>query len=119
MKLKTLILLLLAGTLAYSCRKEFREETSSSSDNMSELRVADSFNWKTTADYHFSITANTNGIVRIQSEEGVVFHRANLSSHKEYNTKVAIPTYVKSILVRQGNATVMVELNSESINLTL
>ncbi len=119
MKHFSLLLLLLIGMLTLSCRKDYSQQPETVPQSMDELRVSDSFNWKTTTDYHFTLTAGKNGIVEIRSEDGIVFHRANLISGASYKTKLAVPSYVKNLVIFHRGQMTHVELNNELIDLTI
>ena len=61
--------------------------------SMSQLKVADDFNWKTTHDVELDLVAGTRSTVIIKSAEGVVYEKALLVPGEPYKTTLTLPTY--------------------------
>jgi hypothetical protein len=118
---RILFLIFAASLILASCNRDrYKEKLEVDLNNSTQqLTVPLDFNWKTTTDYHLTFTASKNGIVEIQSEEGLVFHRANLTLGNKYKTKLAVPSYVKNLVIFHRGQKTLVELNNELIDLTI
>ena len=86
-----------AVILLSGCRKdlEVMEPASTNEDvsSMSQLKVADDFNWKTTQDVELDLVAGTRSTVIIKSASGVVYEKALLVPGEPYKTILTLPTY--------------------------
>lgn len=82
-----------------SCVKDRTPIDNPTTANMNQLVVPNNFDWKTTTQYNFKISATQNGIVEIRSDEGLVFHKLNYVTGKDLELNLSLPTYLKKIQV--------------------
>ncbi|AXJ02352.1 hypothetical protein CYPRO_3117 [Cyclonatronum proteinivorum] len=75
-------------------------DTSQPVESSEDLRVPDSFDWRTQRDITFNLTGYETGLVQLVDEEGTTYHRANLIDTQEYSFRLTIPAYMKEITVR-------------------
>jgi len=100
MKTRMFKFALIAGftvILLSGCHKdlEMMEPAAANEDvtSMSQLKVADDFNWKTTQDVELDLVAGTRSTVIIKSASGVVYEKALLVPGEPYKTILTLPTY--------------------------
>lgn len=86
-----------AVILLSGCHKdlEVMEPAAANEDvsSMSQLKVADDFNWKTTQDVEIDLVAGTRSTVIIKSASGVVYEKALLVPGEPYKSILTLPTY--------------------------
>jgi hypothetical protein len=92
-------LLVLAGTMFLSCRKnDLREQQQDQEITMENLQVTPTFNWETTREVTVVLTSNASGVVRIQPTEGMnPYNKGYLEKGTTYETIIKIPTYADSV----------------------
>ncbi|MDP2236989.1 MAG: hypothetical protein Q8J88_11190 [Bacteroidales bacterium] len=92
-------LTLTVAMLVLSCRKHTDEPDSAI--KMENLSVSSSFDWETSHNVEFVITADESKMVRIVSENGkIVFHQGFYSSLPEpYTIKLNLPKIVTKVMV--------------------
>lgn len=104
---KTILLIVMITIIALftSCKKDnIDPPTIQKPQSMNELVASPTFDWKTTKDYHFSIKGINDGVLKIISDNGVVYHRGNMKANTVYSINISLPSYEKSVrLVYWGN----------------
>ncbi|MCH8487259.1 MAG: hypothetical protein LAT75_10350 [Candidatus Cyclonatronum sp.] len=64
-----------------------------------DLRVPDSFDWRTQRDISFTLTGYETGLMRFIAEDGTVYHQANLIDTQPYTFRLTVPAYMTEITV--------------------
>jgi len=96
----TFALLIVFGLIFTACDAPSNsKDSTNSAKGMENINVPSDFDWKTTSDIQFSLTAYQKGRVQILSENGSVFHQANLGEDNSYEVKLTIPAYVDELKV--------------------
>lgn len=111
-----LILLVVTNTIA--CVKFDPKTPTDPEVKMELLKVDSNFDWKTSRDVKFSITADYSSIIRITSLDGKVnYHIGFYSKFPEaYSITINLPTYINSVLV--NGKLVQISGTSAQISLT-
>lgn len=88
-----------------SCKKDdIQPPAKQKPQTMDELVASQNFNWKTTKVYYFNLSGGNDGIVKILSADGNVYHKGFMRANTNYSIKVTLPSYEKSVrLVYWGN----------------
>ncbi|MDD4921266.1 MAG: hypothetical protein PHS30_02175, partial [Bacteroidales bacterium] len=84
-------------------------------ENFDDLNVSSNFNWETSHDVEFLITADHTTVINITSEDGTIqYHKGFYSQLPDaYEVKINLPTYVQRVLVNGVSTSVtgtMVEI---------
>jgi hypothetical protein len=118
MKTKILFIGILFITLiATSCKKDDIEPpTVQKPQNMNELVASQSFDWKTTKDFQFTINGNIDAVVKIVSANGVVYHKGFLKTNSPYKVNLSLPTYEKTVRIIYFGKDIECSLNQLVIN---
>jgi len=74
-----------------------------------DLNISSDFNWETSHEVEFLITADYSTVINITSEDGKIQYYKGFYSElpNVYNVKVNIPTFVKKVLVNGISASVV------------
>jgi len=99
--LKTLAVILITALVFTACDapNSSADRDDSSVNSMGDLRVPANFDWKTHKDFTINITGYENGRVRIISEDGAVYHQANVAANNQYSAKITVPAYRDHVIV--------------------
>lgn len=112
--------LLIALLVLASCKSPNRSNGVDGNGNnnattIESINVPSNFDWKTFADYEFTVNAGVPGLVEVLSKRGGVYHRAYLNGREAYTFVLSLPTYEKEVRLRhQGQETVL-DLSSKSL----
>ncbi len=118
-KINVLTILIIGLVFLSSCKKEVVQPTAtvaSKPQNMRELVASPTFDWKTTKDYHLTLTGNFNEVVTIKSKSGVVFHKGFMKSNISYVLNITIPASQKSVHLIYHGQDIECTLNQTIIN---
>ncbi|MBS4060515.1 MAG: LruC domain-containing protein [Bacteroidetes bacterium] len=101
--------------LTLSCRKHIDEPDSAI--KMENLSVSSSFDWETTHNVEFIITADESKMVRIVSENGkIVYHQGFYSTMPApYNIKLNLPKIVTKVMVNDR----LTDITSNTVSVQL
>ncbi|PKP50975.1 MAG: hypothetical protein CVT92_13870 [Bacteroidetes bacterium HGW-Bacteroidetes-1] len=99
-----------------SCKKDRFDGPDTTPENMEQLTVPTSFDWKTTKDIQLTLTANASGIVEVTNSQGVVYQKAFLTPGQPYAMKLTVPTYEKSVKLKFMGQEASLELGTASLN---
>lgn len=80
-----------------------------------DLRVPDSFDWRTQRDISITLTGYQTGLVSLVAEDGTVYHRANLIDTQAYTFTLTVPAYMKEIKVLYNGHEQKLRLDRPSI----
>jgi ABC-type oligopeptide transport system substrate-binding subunit len=116
MKKIAFILAITLTVLFSSCKKDRFDYVESKPENMGELTVPSSFDWKTTKDVQLTLTAPGNGIVEVNNSQGATFQRAFLMPNQPYEMKLTVPSYEKTVKLKFMGQEVSLELGTANIN---
>lgn len=118
---KLILIFAVFVVLLSSCKKNYTDnEILPENKNMTNLVVNDNFDWKTSTDFEVVMISSTTGVLRINSTNGINYHKGLLTSGVEYNTKVNIPSYVNEIdIVFNGNTHRIILENNNTIEFNL
>ncbi len=117
--LKIISVLVISVVILSSCRKDdILPPANQKPQTMNELVASPSFDWKTTRDYQFTINGFNNGLVKIVSASGVVYHQGFMKANTAYNVKLSLPTYEKSVRLLFWGKDVNCLLSQPAINYT-
>lgn len=86
---------------------------------INDLKIADSFDWATTATYNLTITGYAKSTAKIFSAENVLLHTVMLKKGTPVNVQMTIPTAEKSIRLEFLGEQTEIELTSGSFSITL
>lgn len=120
MKTKIFLIGMLFITLfATSCKKDDIEPlTVQKPQNMDNLVANQSFDWKTTKDFQFTINGNIDAVVKISSSTGVVYHKGFLKTNSPYKVNLSLPSYEKTVHIIYFGKDIECSLNQSIINQT-
>ena len=96
---KLLFLFIMVGLLVTtSCN---RHNPQPANKSITELTVADDFDWQTSTNINFQIKKAASGVITITSEDGsVLFHKGFYNGLGDsYNVSVNLPKYITRVLV--------------------
>jgi len=79
---------------------------------MEDLEISDSFNWNTSKTIEFKISLDSDNLIQIITQDGLIYHRAKVRRDKEYNVKITLPNYYKYIILKIGNNLVELPIDS-------
>ena len=119
MKKTTLLIALGFILFMSSCKKDTPQQPDNKPTTMEELQVPASFNWKTTSDFSLTLTANANGIVEVNNANGATYQKAYLTAGIPYTMKVVVPSYEKSVKLKFGSQTTVLNLTATSMSVDL
>jgi len=117
--LKTLIVMIIGVVILSSCRKEVVQPSvpvANKPQSMSELVASPTFDWKTTKDYHFTLSGSYNEVITVKSASGVVFHKGFMKSNDTYKLNITIPSSEKTVHLIYHGKDVVCNLNQSIIN---
>ncbi len=113
------IAFLLAITLTVfftSCKKDRFDYNEPKPENMEELTIPSSFDWKTTKDIQLTLTAQSNGIVEVTNSQGIAFQKAFLMPNQPYTMKLTVPSYEKTVKLKFLGQEASLELGIASLS---
>lgn len=109
---KLLILSIFALLGLTSCKKQLTEKqngpTKNSVTKFSELKTSETFDWKTTNEITFKYVGiptiePVKSKLTVTSEDvKIIFYAGNQEMAKSYEMKLAVPTNMKSLIVKYG-----------------
>ena len=99
-----------------SCKKDRFDDNDPKPENMEELTVPSSFDWKTTKNIQLTLSAPSNGIVEVTNSQNIAYQKAFLTVGKTYTMKLSLPTYEKNVKIRFMGQEVLIELTGSNIN---
>ena len=85
---------------------------------MSDLKIKSSFDWRTTKTYQFTFTGNVKDYVSIVSEDGSVYHKALLTILSPYKITLTLPTYETKVHFVYNNTDIEYILSGTTVNYT-
>jgi hypothetical protein len=113
--IKILLVLLVALAAMSSCQKEAIPNPDP--QTMDDLIITPAFDWKTTADYDFTLKGTSTHVVQILSADGtVVYKKGLMMANVPYVVHLTLPSYVKDVSLRFFGQSVNVQLASKSIS---
>lgn len=113
---KIAFLTAIAFTIAFtSCKKDRFDDNNQKPENMEELTVPSSFDWKTTKDIQLTLSAPSSGIVEVTNSQDAAYQKAFLTSGATYTMKLTVPTYEKTVKVKFLGQEVNLEISSISL----
>lgn len=67
--------------------------------SIEDLNIPANFDWKTQKDITFELRGYQTSSVRLVSEDGTVYHHANLIDNDVYSFELSVPAYMDKIRV--------------------
>ncbi|MDP2235544.1 MAG: hypothetical protein Q8J88_03820 [Bacteroidales bacterium] len=116
MKKIAFIIAILFPIVFTSCKKDRFDNPDKTPENMEQLTVPSSFDWKTTKDIQLTLSASASGIVEVTNSQGIVYQKAFLSPGQAYLMKLTVPTYEKSVKLKFMGQEAILELGTASLN---
>jgi len=114
---KLFLLLFGLAMIFSSCKRDNNLDPIPSSENMENLDITSSFDWKTTNDYQLTVTGKESNLFEVlSSDKGVAYQRAFLTANEPYFTKIIVPSYEKLIVLKYLDQEVTLELNSDNLS---
>ena len=102
-QLRAFIVIILSIAYLAACNAPTDSGGDSGSQNnvntMGQLDIPADFDWKTHKDISFKLRGYQSSSVRFLSEDGTVYHHANLIDDNEYSFKLTVPAYMEKITV--------------------
>ena len=112
--MKKLFVLLFAFAVIFSACKKYIIPTQL---NMENLVVNSEFDWKTTNDYQLTLMGKESNLFEVlSSDKSIVYQRAFLTANTQYSTKIVVPSYEKSVVLKFLDQEVTLELNSDNLS---
>ena len=112
-KLYVLLVILAGVSLLSSCTKEILPNPDP--QTMNDLVIKDSFNWKTTTDYEFTVTGNINRLLTVTSTDGTIYKKVSLTANQPLKVTLTIPSYENKVNLRFNGQIIEVALVGTSI----
>lgn len=110
---KILFVVLMGVALINSCTKEILPNPNPKT--MDDLVIKATFDWKTVADYKFTIQGTVSRVITIASVSGTEYKKSFLTANQPYTVNLSIPTYEKSVNLKYNGQVVLITLSSSSI----
>ena len=114
-----ILLLIVLGLSMSSCQKDFDDPENANPDqnmSMGNLSISKTFGYETFKIYDFTLTAYTDGLAELMSEDGTAYQRFFLQKRSPFELKVAIPTYEDHVILKFKNKEIKLELESSFMN---
>lgn len=83
--------------------------------NMSQLKVASDFNWKTTREVQVVVTGFVNGLIEVSSAENALYHRAFLKQGQPLAMKLTLPSYEDKVFLNYMGQRIELKLTSNNL----
>ncbi len=81
---------------------------------MEDMNVSANFNWKTYKDVNLNLTGTENSIVKVSSEDGVIYQKAYLRNDS-YQMKLTVPAYEKNVKISYMGKEVSLDISSGNV----
>jgi len=110
---KIFILLTLFSVVFFSSCSKFDNDPidpTSANNSIDELTIPSDFEWETTNDIDFSFQGFTNAYIKVLSQDGTEYLKANLKKNEIFNTRYAIPSYERTLILKYLDRTVEVDI---------
>lgn len=117
MTMKTIKIILFLGIIISfaSCSKnDLNDVNPNEKITIEDLNVSSGFNWQTYETYDLTLKSNLNSQVEIMAGEKII-QKIFLTKNENYTTKVALPTYIKSVTMKHLGKEVLLELDSQNL----
>jgi len=117
--LRLISLLSMSILILYSCRKDSSAPSSvipPAPLKIENLTIKSTFDWKTTAQYKFTLTSKSNNSVVIVSPSGSVNRKYFLTGNSPFSVTLSVPAYQKTIHLLFNGHDVELPLNSSNIS---
>ncbi len=113
---KIILTFVVLTVLLSSCKKDFTElENPIENKTMVDLTIDDNFTWKTTKDIAVKLNGLTQGVIRINSIDGINYHKGLLSADAEYITKITVPTHMNDVELVYNGQTLQLPFENNKI----
>ena len=116
-KLYLLALLFLGHSFFSSCTKEILPNPDP--QTMNDLVIQNSFNWKTTTEYEFTVTGNINRLLTVTSTDGTIYKKVSLTANQPLKVTLTIPSYENKVNLRFNGQITEVALVATSITYSI
>lgn len=84
-------------------------------EGMADIHVPSDFSWSVITEYRLIINADESGMVYIQSNKGVTYHKAHLTGSESYSVLLTIPATEKEIRILLNKNEAFLNLSSQTI----
>ncbi len=112
------ILIILALILVGSCNKKTNKDSEiiDSQNKIDEIAISDDFEWNTTRNVTFNVSATSSQVITISStDQEIRYHRGMHNGLEDYKVTLNIPYTVNTVLVNEQT----ISLSSNIINCDL
>ncbi|MCH8569104.1 MAG: hypothetical protein LAT67_12595 [Balneolales bacterium] len=116
--LKVFLVLLLSFFWLAACGGPTQSGSDAPVTSMDDLRVPDSFDWKTQRDITLVLNGYKTSLVRLVDDKGIEYHRANLFDNQPYTFKLTVPAYMNEITVLYRGQQKKITLDRSQISLS-
>ncbi len=116
MKKTAFIIAIILTVVLTSCKKDRFFEPDKTPENMEQLTVPSSFDWKTTKDIQLTLSAPSNGIVEVSNSQNVAYQKAFLTPGQTYMMKLTLPSYEQNIKLKFLGQVVDIQVTGTSIS---
>jgi hypothetical protein len=117
MKIILIAITLISIVALSSCKKDLEMvQPEKPAQSMSQLKVADDFDWKTTNEIQLTLKGFVKGIVEVTSSKGVVYQRTFLQQDQPLTIKLTIPAYESSLFLNYLGQKTELKLSSDKLS---
>lgn len=86
--------------------------------SIEDIDIPADFNWKTQKDIVVKLRGYQTSLVRLLSEDGTIYHQANLINNSEYSFVLTVPSYMEKITIVYNGDEKEFDLNRTEIDHT-
>lgn len=94
------------------------QNSSKTIEKLSDVKVSDNFDWKTTKNIDLTLTGYANSLVEVISEDGTVLEKAMLKTNEPYITKINMPSANGKIYLKYMGQNIPLETSAKQVSYT-
>lgn len=114
LKISVLFLVLLVAGLI-SCRKDI-SQVEPENPSTGELKVSQTFDWKTTKNYEITLTGNVNGLISVNNAQDIPYQKVYLVAFQPYVMKITLPAYETSVKLKFNGKEASLPLSGSALS---
>jgi hypothetical protein len=81
-----------------------------------DLKISDTFNWKTTRDINLTVSGNDNGVVEITNTDNIPYLKFFLQAGVSSTMKLTVPAFEKSVQIKFMGQNIKLELTDTDLS---
>jgi hypothetical protein len=116
MKKTLLYSIILVITFAACKKDDFIPTDDTQIKSTGDLKISDSFDWKTTRDFNLTVTANEIGIVEVTNMDGSPYLKFFVQAGIATTMKLTTPTFEKSVQLKYMGQKITLELTETELS---